>query len=462
MKKYSEKFIHEFNKLKLSQIGFEFEFYMKDLSFYKTLELLNKELDPIRVHGFRSYHSDFKPDSKNFKIEPDLSGGSNMVELVTGLLQYNDAKYFLIKILKFIQNYGYTNEKCAIHFNISFKDEEMDLRDLNILKLILNTNEEELYRYYPSRKGNIYAKSVKNIIPFKQYDFFNVPIQSVSNSLKLPNDKYFGINFLNINNEKSSQRIEYRYLGGKDYELNVGNVVYFLDRFIIDVWNSIDASFTENDANILEDYLEDNIDKWKSFSKYDNFIVEYPKIQIQIDQQFNYDLVNSYFPRIFNKLFDLVQSTEELSDCIVNFVTTTQTMEIVDAQIKSNFTLKNYELINCQIKDGIYESCTFVGCEIDNIQVERSEINDTEVNNSKILSCRVENSNLNDCFFMNGFLNGNMERGVFRSGELGPFASISPETKIVDAYDSFFDTKFDTRQGKGDKKGIIDFKDYKI
>ena len=237
MKKYSEKFIHEFNKLKLSQIGFEFEFYMKDLSFYKTLELLNKELDPIRVHGFRSYHSDFKPDSKNFKIEPDLSGGSNMVELVTGPLQYNDAKYFLIKILKFIQNYGYTNEKCAIHFNISFKDEEMDLRYLNILKLILNTNEEELYRYYPSRKGNIYAKSVKNIIPFKQYDFFNVPIQSVSNSLKLPNDKYFGINFLNINNEKSSQRIEYRYLGGKDYELNVGNVVYFLDRFIIDVWN---------------------------------------------------------------------------------------------------------------------------------------------------------------------------------------------------------------------------------
>ena len=105
MKKYSEKFIHEFNKLKLSQIGFEFEFYMKDLSFYKTLELLNKELDPIRVHGFRSYHSDFKPDSKNFKIEPDLSGGSNMVELVTGPLQYNDAKYFLIKILKFIQNY---------------------------------------------------------------------------------------------------------------------------------------------------------------------------------------------------------------------------------------------------------------------------------------------------------------------------------------------------------------------
>ena len=99
MKKYSEKFIHEYSKLSKAVIGFEFEFFMKNLSFYKTLEILNKELDPVRVHGFRQYHSDFKVDSKNFKIEPDLSGGSNMVELITGPLPYNDAKYYLIKIL---------------------------------------------------------------------------------------------------------------------------------------------------------------------------------------------------------------------------------------------------------------------------------------------------------------------------------------------------------------------------
>ena len=68
MKKYSEKFIHEYSKLNKARVGFEFEFYMKELSFYKTLELLNKELSPVKVHGFRQYHSDFKPDAKNFKI----------------------------------------------------------------------------------------------------------------------------------------------------------------------------------------------------------------------------------------------------------------------------------------------------------------------------------------------------------------------------------------------------------
>jgi hypothetical protein len=461
MKKYSEKFIHEYSKLKTAKVGFEFEFYMNELSFYKTLELLNKELSPVKVHGFRQYHSGFTPDSKNFKIEPDLSGGSNMVELVTGPLEYNDAKYYLTKILKFIQNYGYTNEKCSIHYNISFTDKDSDLRDLNVLKLILNTNEDEIYRYYPSRKGNIYAKSIKRIVPFKQYDFFNIPIQSVSNSMRLPDDKYFGINFLHINNEKSSQRIEYRYIGGKDYEMNIGNVVYFLDRFIIDVWNSVDAQFNESDAQKLEEYLESNIDKWKTFSKYDTFIIEYPSIQLQIDQNFNYDYVNSYFPRLYNKLFDLIESTDDLKDCIVNFVATTQTMEVVDANVKSNFTLKGYEFINCQINSGIFDNCHFVACEMNNLQVSKSKIDDSDVSGSKILSCRVENSSLKNCFFMNGFLNSDMEGGVFRSGELGPYATISPETKIVKTNDNFFDTKFDEDDDKGDKEGIIDYKGFK-
>ena len=101
MKKYSDKFINQSSKLKHARIGFEFEFYMKDLSFYKTLEMLNVDLAPVKVWGFRQYHSDFTPDENNFKIEPDLSGGSNMVELVTGPLDYYDAKYYLVKIIIF-------------------------------------------------------------------------------------------------------------------------------------------------------------------------------------------------------------------------------------------------------------------------------------------------------------------------------------------------------------------------
>jgi hypothetical protein len=440
MRKYSDKFLNQSSKLKDARVGFEFEFYVKDLSFYKTLELINQDLNPVKVWGFRQYHSDFTPDENNFKIEPDLSGGSNMVELVTGPLDFYDAKFFLIKIIKFIQNYGYTNEKSSIHFNISFHDK--DLNDLNILKLILNTDEEEIYRNYPSRKGNVYAKTIKKIVPFKEYDFFNIPISVVKNNMRLPGDKYYGVNFLHINNDKESQRLEFRYIGGKDYEKNLGQLIYFLERFIILTHDTIDTDFSSEDVNKLEEYLEDSISTFKNLSKYDNFIVDFPTIQLQIDQDGNYDVVSAYYTKIYNKLFNLIDGSDNLKECIVNYVTTTQTMEIIDATIKSTSTIKGYDLVNC-ICEGIYEDCLFAASEINNSQLVKCRLFNSDAKDTKVLNCKVDGSSLTNCYFMDGYLNGDMFGGVYRSGKLGPYATMDSDVKIVTDNDNFFDTTYD-------------------
>jgi hypothetical protein len=452
MRKYSDKFLNQSNKLKDARVGFEFEFYMKDLSYYKTLELLNEELSPVKVWGFRQYHSDFTPDEKNFKIEPDLSGGSNMVELVTGPLNYYDAKYYLIKIIKFIQNYGYTNEKSSIHFNVSFTDK--DLNDLNSLKLILNLDEDEIYRAYPSRKDNVYAKSIKKIIPYKEYDFFNIPISVVKNNMRLPSDKYFGVNFLHVNNSRESQRLEFRYIGGKDYEKNLGQLVYFLERFIISVFDSIDVDFSPDDVDILEDYLQNNISHYKNLSKYDNFIVDFPNVQIQIDQNSNYDIVSAYYSKIYNKIFAVMDAIQDVKECMFNYVTTSQSFEIVDAKIKTSSILRSVDLVNCEA-EGIFEDCFFLGCEVKNSQCTKSKFEQTDAFDSKILNCRVEQSDLTNCYFMDGYLNSNMFGGVYRSGKLGPYATMDSEVKIVTDDNNFFDTKYD-EESKGDKKGMID------
>lgn len=454
MRKYSDKFLDQSNKLKNAQVGFEFEFYLKDLSYYKTLELLNQELSPVKVWGFRQYHSDFTPDSNNFKIEPDLSGGSNMVEMVTGPMDFYNAKYFLIKIIKFIQNYGYTNEKSSIHFNISFTDDDMDLNDLNILKLILNTDEEEIYRAYPSRKSNVYAKSIKKMIPFKEYDFFNIPIGVVKNNMRLPNDKYYGVNFTNISNSRETQRLEFRYIGGKDYEKNIGQLIYFLERFIINVYDSVRSDFNSEDINKLEEYLEENILNFKNLSSYDNFIIDFPTIQIQIDQNHSYDVVSAYYGKIYTKLYNIIEGSQDLKECIVNYVTTDQTMEIVDANIKGTSTIKGYELINCNV-EGIFDDCFFTGTNIINSQVSKSKLQHSDAEDTKILNCNVDASKLTNCYFMEGYLNGDMRGGVYRSGKLGPYATMDSDVKIVTDYDNFFDTKFEVDGEKGTDKGVM-------
>lgn len=442
MNKYSDKFINQIDKLKYAVIGFEFEFYTSDISFYKTLELLNQYLDPVKIWGFRQYHSEFKVDGNNFKIEPDLSGGSNMCELITGPLDYLSAKYYLIKILKFIQEYGYTTERCSIHFNISFDSEYKNLNDLNILKLILNIDEDEIYRAYPSRRNNVYAKSVRNLISTRDYDYFNIPISVVKNNMKLPDDKYFGVNFLNIIKDKEQQRLEFRYIGGRDYEKNTGQLIYFLERFIINTYDSIDVHFNNEDSKKLSDYLEDNITKYKNLSMYDNFISEFPTISLQIDQNNEYSLVSSYYNRIYDKIYQLVESIDDLKECVLNYVTNTQSLEIVDANIKTLSIIKTVDFINCEL-EGVFEDCYIVGSRMRNSQFSKSKLINSDAENSKILNCNVENSSLENCYFMEGYLNGMMSGGVFRSGEIGPDAIMDENVKVITDHSNFFDTRME-------------------
>jgi hypothetical protein len=440
MKKYSDKFINQNNKLGKTKIGFEFEFYLSELSYYKTLEILNQELKPVKVWGFRQYHSSFVTDDKNFKIEPDLSGGSNMVELVTGPLSYYDAKYYLVKILKFINTYGYTNDKCSIHFNISIDDDEKDLNDLNVLKLILNVDEDEIYSTYPSRKNNIYAKSVKTIIPFKEYDFFNISIDVIKNNMRIPNSKYYGVNFTNILKNKDQQRVEFRYLGGKDYEKNIGQIIYFMDKFALNVYNSTDVGFTRSDINLLQKYLEDNITKYKNLSEYNNFITEFPSVILQVNQNSQYEVVSAYYNSMYSKLYTLIDNIKELSDCIINFVTETKKIEIVDADIKVYKIIEDYEFINC-IVEGMFENCCFVGTDVKNSQLQKCKLQNSDAENTKLINCNVERSTLIESFFVGGYLNGDMKGGVFRSGKIGPYATLDLNVKIVKNNNNFFNTR---------------------
>ena len=55
---------------------------------------------------------------------------------------------------------------------------------------------------------------------------------------------------------------------------------------------------------------------------------------------------------------------------------------------------------------------------------------------------------------MNGYLNGDMTGGVFRSGELGPYANLDSSVKVVTDTSNFFDTPFE-EDDKGDKEGAI-------
>ena len=80
-----------------SFLGFEFEFFsdQKKLDEIKSdlCLLLNK-----KIVMEDKCHSDFNPDHDTFKIEPDNSGGTGMIEFITGPVLILKQNLFLQKL----------------------------------------------------------------------------------------------------------------------------------------------------------------------------------------------------------------------------------------------------------------------------------------------------------------------------------------------------------------------------
>jgi len=437
VKKYTDKYINNFNILNNAIVGFEFEFFT-DRPYHKLLELLNRELSPVKVHGYRVYHSSGEVTPDKWKLEPDLSLGQDGVECISGPLPYVNAKIYLLKFLKILQGSEFhTDDKCSIHINISFDKEKSPkiLDNLNKLKLILSVDEDFVYSLFPERKNNFYAKSVKKLIPFKTYDFTNNAADQLVNSLELPDTKYYGINLLNV----FGGRIEYRYIGAEDYQYKSAEILELMDYFIELSWNCIDETMTDEDMQNLKEYLSENISQFKNFTKLDNFIAEFPSIVLQVDLSPDLIILRTYYEQIYEQLYDIITNIYNLNNCIINYNTENQRLEIVDANFKTIFDIKNIEIIDCVIDGGSFSNCNFVNCEIKNVHLNNCTLIYTDVYKAKVESCKAdEGSTLNDCYVFNCLVNCKMKGGVFRSGKIGDFGELDKNVKIVTSANNYF------------------------
>jgi len=447
MQKFTDKYINNWDILTKSIVGFEFEFYT-ERSYYKLLELLNRELYPIKVHGFRKYHSRMEVDDKNFKIEPDLSGGYDMVELITGPMPYVDSKIILLKVLSILKDYGNTNEKCSLHINISFDEDFKDIRNLNPLKIILNVDEDKIYDLFPNRKDNFYAISVKNMIPFKDFDFIGSAADIIENNIELPDTKYRGINI----NKIRKGRLEFRYIGGNGYHLETKKILELLDYFILLSWNCTDTSIDKDDKKILLDYLNNNINNFKKFKKVENFISEFPTIQLEVDKNDSMIIVKTYYGEIYEDIYELITNVYNLNNCIINYDTTDRKIEVVDADFKVILDIENIRFISCTINGGRFKNCEFVDSELKNNHLHNCNMKGCDILNAKLDNCIVDQtSTVKDSYFYGGLLDGYMESGVFRSGRIGEFGELNKNVKVITNSENYFGlSQMVNNKGKSD------------
>jgi hypothetical protein len=436
------------NALSSSVIGFEFEFYtnmLKGRAAESLSKLLNKT---VKVSD--KYHSNLSVDSKTFKLEPDYSGGSKMVEFITGPLPYQEAIPILIKTLNWIDENGWTNDRCAFQFSISFDKFRRDVKDrienLDKLKFILGLDEGMIYSKFGNRQKNVYAKSIKRVVPRNRFSIVENLTTIDPKMFRVPEDKYYGVNFTKID----KGYLEFRYLGNRDYQKRIKDIREIVDYVVLYLYDLLShriSGYDQNDLKKLQSMMNEYTKVVRSFSNPDFFFRNFPDFHIFVDLKGWDENIKTYWPVIREKVFEIIVEGNVKSGYF-NYDTTTGRSQLKDARSREALGLNDLDLISCDVKNGILKNCNIYSSKVKKSSLENCYIDsDCELESSKLKDTLVDFTNsLKDCFIdcEGKNINCKIEGGVIRAGNIGENAEVSEETMKVKGWDELRKQRFVT------------------
>lgn len=420
------------NAIYSSKIGFEFEFFAnEDIHDAKDdlTRVLNKK---IRIES--KAHSDFSPSASTFKMEPDNSGGTGMIELVTGSMPFVEAKLILSKVLKWIRENGSTNDRCSIHVNISFDVSKLgpsvNMTNLDIGKFVLNFDENKVYEAFPNRKDSVYAKSIKFVLPLGGMTQSS-PDKNIWRNYMFVNEKYYGVNFTKI----PKGYIEFRYLGGEDYEKKYLTILDMMEHFIVSLYDVLtNPAYTKEDLAKLDKALSKYETAIKSYKSYKVFKKLYSGIKLMVDLNTSEQRIELYYTKMRDKLFDLI-AKGGLTTGLVNYDSDSSRIQLKDAGLDKCFEICDIDIVDCEIKGNIKRCDIFTSNLSGSSIIESNLFGGTVCTESKIEDSYVSrNVEVNNCYVFGkrGVFSGEMKGGIFRQGRATKFAVFSDSTEVIE------------------------------
>ena len=432
-----------------AKIGFEFEF-MSSFSREEIAEKIGEDLGK-KVKVFRKYHSKFSPTRDVFKLEPDFSGGLKMVELITGPMDYYEAIPVLIRVLKWIDQNGYTSDKCAFQFGLSFDRNKypslIEFGNLNPLKFILGFDEEYIWQRFPERRGSLYAKSIKRIIPANKFIRRNRDILGDRNAYTVYTEKNMGINLTKL--EKGY--MEVRYIGGTNYQKKYKDIKEIIDYIIDHTFRCItqNDTLTQNETAALSDLISKIYKETETFIDPESFMMNYRDFHVTVDLKEDLQIIKTYFNEMKDILYSLIVDNG-ITEGFLNYDTQISRYQLKDAKTQVANMLRDFDLIECEIEGNI-SKCRLFGSVFKNCQIEdseiimRNDIFDSKITDSTLsISNTIKNSYIDS---MEKEISCEIEGGVIRSGYITTLAHISDSTEIIS---NTADGK-SKGKGKGDK-----------
>ena len=219
-----------------------------------------------------------------WRIETDesLSPRAGGMEVVSPITDLRDTLTIVKQMFDFINSNGYTNESCGLHANMSFKG--YDLKELDVFKMMIFMEEGFIWQHFPDRNvASEYLRFTYQVIAGNTSinsdmlkDFNKADIAKAKTIIKNSQDnilkwmqvapnKVNGINVLSQRGSAAKKfrdgRIEFRYIGGKDYSKKYTQVRLQLLRYAFLLKLGMDPNFKKKEyiskvSRMIENYGE--------------------------------------------------------------------------------------------------------------------------------------------------------------------------------------------------------------
>lgn len=407
-----------------SLISFEFGGIFKyddDKLIERAKMVLNRE---VSLSGIE--YKLIRPTDSTFVLMKD--GEYSVIK--TPMYSYYEAVFVMPKILELLKELKKLNGS-YIHFDIGFNKEFCNVENLNVVKFVLDYNEDSVIKNIGDVTMNGDLKKLTDIKPTK-YSDCQEKVQKQIESLKFinPDESLYGIDFSNTNNGF----ITFKYPEGIDYRSKWEGILKSLNHTISTLYNSTVYNELSDENRKKIDELNTQYEEYeKSFRCLELFKEKYKSIKITSDLNDDKSVIDVIFPTIKEKLFDIVVCNG-IRSAEVNY----------DSDI-SRFQIKDITLKGCYHLNGV----DIVESEIQNSNIRDCDIYDTKITNSNITNCNLFGyGNCKDSKFKDCFISRNIElKDCDIMGKLGKMGgtmkggSLRDTTVLIDSADIHSDVE---------------------
>ncbi len=204
------------------------------------------------------------------------------IEISTTPMTIKEFMDIVPKMFEMVERWGVVTDRCGFHVSISLTNVDDLEKELDVVKLVLFTDEEYIYNFFDSRRENAFAKEMKKMVISDRTIGVDT-IKKLVDEKKLKSN-YYNSHFNAINQEHLStdnKYIEFRYLGGENYHKKWNIIKTIIGQYIHNLVLSCDPTFKYKEYILKIQRIINKIDnaaKIIYLEKINHALEQYPEL----------------------------------------------------------------------------------------------------------------------------------------------------------------------------------------